>query len=141
MNPKPTQPEPFKPSTDHARPTRTVLLRHTEADGGSHLDWMIDPGGDKERRLVTFRVRDRIDLQGCQGFDAERIGDHRAVYLEYEGELSGGRGAVARVAAGEIRAFSDAAALNAVANFGSGWRKFSGRPVEGARWLFSVLPC
>lgn len=141
MDPKPPKPELSMLATNSERPTRTVLLGHTEADGRWHFDWMIERSGDEERRLLTFRVRDRIDLQACQGFEAERIGDHRAVYLEYEGELSGGRGSVARVAAGEVRAFSEGAALDVVANFGMGWRRYSGRPVAGTRWLFEVFPC
>jgi len=85
--------------------TRTVLLRHTLPDGSWHHDWLIErpggAGGADERRLIAFRVRPRIDREGVEAFPAERIADHRAVYLEYEGPISGGRGAVERVAAGE----------------------------------------
>jgi hypothetical protein len=83
-----------------------VLLLHELADGSSHYDWMVEvPGGTVAvggAGLMTFRVAVRIDGDGVKGFSAERLGDHRAVYLDYEGPISGGRGRVARVAAGEV---------------------------------------
>ncbi len=82
---------------------RTVLLLHTLADGASHYDWMLERGsGDASRGLLTFRVQERID-QGAGDFCAERLADHRPAYLEYEGEVSGLRGEVRRVAVGECQ--------------------------------------
>lgn len=88
-----------------------VILRHTLPDGSWHYDWMLDPRRDDaagpgvadERRLLTFRTRQRPDEAGRDGFEAERIGGHRAAYLTYEGPLSGGRGVVQRVATGWCR--------------------------------------
>jgi hypothetical protein len=60
-------------------------------------------------RLVTFRVGERIDLPGVREFAAERLADHRLAYLEYEGEVSGGRGVVKRVARGEMEVVRDEA--------------------------------
>lgn len=137
----PAMASPQSTSTDPLTPLRTVLLRHTEVDGNWHLDWMIERAGLGERRLLTFRVLDRIDLQDCQGFEAERIGDHRAIYLEYEGDLSGGRGTVARVAAGRVRELSEGATFRVEANFGSCWRRYSGRPAAASRWLFEAVAC
>jgi hypothetical protein len=76
----------------------TVLLRHDLPDGTSHFDWMVQraPG----QGLITFRVQERIDLQSPQVFTCERLPDHREVYLEYEGPISGGRGRVERMEAG-----------------------------------------
>lgn len=57
-----------------------------------------DAGMDPDRPLMTFRVSGlptEVDA-----FEAERIDDHRRVYLSYEGELSGGRGTVLRLASG-----------------------------------------
>ena len=34
--------------------------------------------------------------------DAERIGDHRLLYLDYEGPVSGGRGSVQRIDGGDL---------------------------------------
>lgn len=81
---------------------RCVLLSHTLADGSHHYDWMLEragvDGAQEGGRLVTFRVH--VLVHECGAFDAERIGDHRREYLEYEGEISRGRGRVVRVARG-----------------------------------------
>lgn len=82
---------------------RWVLLEHTLPDGARHYDWLIDPDGRPETPLMSFRTMARVDRPGEGGFEAERIHDHRRVYLEYEGEISGGRGSVRRVAAGPCR--------------------------------------
>lgn len=80
---------------------RTVVLEHTLPDGGFHFDWMIERADSEEdRRLITWRSACRPDL--FTDFRGERIGDHRAVYLEFEGDLSGGRGRVVRVASGRV---------------------------------------
>jgi hypothetical protein len=82
-----------------------VLLRHELPDGTSHFDWMIEhPGG---QGLVTFRVLVRIDQMGVTQFEAERIGQHRREYLDYEGPVSGGRGEVSRVAMGRVDGVQD----------------------------------
>ena len=75
-------------------PMRYVVLRH---DGipEPHFDLMFEssPGS----ALVTVRcnawpVQDQSRM--------ERIGDHRRDYLNYEGQVSGGRGFVRRVVSG-----------------------------------------
>lgn len=83
-----------------------VLLRHDLPDGSWHYDWMLDlPGADGgaggRGGLVTFRVLERPETVGVGGVIAgERLADHRRVYLTYEGEVSGGRGRVTRLARG-----------------------------------------
>jgi hypothetical protein len=79
----------------------TVLLRHELPDGSWHVDWMIanDPAGAGP--LLTFRPAGLIhELEAGQSIEAEQLPDHRSAYLEYEGELSGGRGRVTRAARG-----------------------------------------
>jgi hypothetical protein len=73
---------------------RYVVLRH-EGYGDPHFDLMIEsaPGGD----LLTWRspvwpLNDGIRLTA--------LGNHRRAYLTYDGEVTGGRGAVRRVAEG-----------------------------------------
>lgn len=84
-----------------------VLLRHELPDGSWHYDWMMarrpieDPRGAGP--LLTFRVSERPDEVSVRSLAARRLGDHREAYLAYEGELSGGRGRVSRVATGEAR--------------------------------------
>lgn len=48
-----------------------------------------------EHRLRTFRVmRDPATAEVGDPFDAESIPDHRVMYLDYSGPVSGGRGSV-----------------------------------------------
>jgi len=75
----------------------TVLLRHDLPDGSHHFDWLLAQDGDGP--LLTFRLDRDISLD-TEAFEAERLADHRRVYLAYEGEISGGRGSVARVVQG-----------------------------------------
>lgn len=82
---------------------RWVLLKHTLPDGSSHLDWMLDIGGTEGARLVTYRLERRPDDVAVTTLDALRLEDHRRVYLDYEGEISGGRGEVERVCSGTVR--------------------------------------
>ncbi|MAY75045.1 MAG: hypothetical protein CMJ31_10085 [Phycisphaerae bacterium] len=74
-----------------------VLLRHILPDGGWHLDWLIErPDTSTEHRLLSFRTEvDPIEAEGP--FEATAMPDHRAAYLEFEGEVSGGRGTVTRI--------------------------------------------
>ena len=51
-------------------------------------------------RLATWRL-ERNPLGSEEEIPAQRIGDHRRLYLAYEGELSGGRGRVRRTDAGD----------------------------------------
>lgn len=100
--PPPADRQPATPL--HAR---WVLLRHTLADGSWHHDWMLErarPAAQDddpdEHRLLTFRT---VAIPGqVSAWTGEKIHDHRARYLQYEGPLSGERGRVDRVAAGEF---------------------------------------
>lgn len=80
---------------------RFVVLKHRMPDGSEHFDWMLELGESRspdDRTLLTFRT-DGVPTED-ESFDAERIGDHRALYLAYEGEIDGGRGRVTRLVAG-----------------------------------------
>jgi len=88
-------------------PTRAVILKHTLADGSSHFDWMIEiPGCSDERRLLSFRCDDRPDLWvPDQLFHVEQLPNHRAHYLDFQGDIGDGRGEVIRIAAGVCSGF------------------------------------
>lgn len=73
---------------------RYVILHHTGAPEGDHFDFMLERGG----ALKTWRIA-TPDLSTLQ--PAEPIQDHRLDYLTLEGEVSGGRGRVTRVASGD----------------------------------------
>jgi hypothetical protein len=80
---------------------RFVLLRHEcppGFDAPSHWDFMLEDGA----ALLTWRLG-TLPVAGGAPVAAERLGDHRLAYLDYEGPLSGNRGEVRRVDAGEFR--------------------------------------
>src|SRR5258705_9929861 len=72
----------------HAMPC-FVILEHDHP----HLHWdlMLEVGDV----LWTWRL-ERPPRDGPETIPAERIGDHRLAYLDYEGPVSGGRGFVKR---------------------------------------------
>jgi len=69
-----------------------VLLHHTGIDK-PHYDVMFEtaPGS----LLTTFRI---ASLPSQQPIAAERLNDHRRLYLDFEGPLSKSRGEVKRIA-------------------------------------------
>ncbi|MBX3359026.1 MAG: hypothetical protein KF745_11450 [Phycisphaeraceae bacterium] len=104
-----------------------VLLEHTLPDGSVHFDWLFEPDGPPLGGLLSFRVQERMDQPGCTEVRALSRPDHRRAYLEFEGEVSGGRGSVRRIAAGEcvITERTDAR-LDLTVAFGEG---------PSARWV------
>jgi hypothetical protein len=87
-----------------------VLLLHELPDGSAHVDWLIGRDPEGRQPLMTFRLERRIDrLEPGVALEAEHIGDHRPLYLDYEGRLDaapGGsrvdRGAVRRLVRGRL---------------------------------------
>lgn len=79
---------------------RAATLRHETPDGRHHFDLLFEapdrPAG--QGALVAFRVATAPeDWPIGEPVELERIVDHRPIYLDYEGEISGGRGRVTRV--------------------------------------------
>ena len=72
---------------------RYVILTHDHPHW--HWDLMLEWGS----ALRTWRLLESPDVD--RSIAAERLGDHRALYLDYEGPVSGGRGEVRRWDAGE----------------------------------------
>ena len=68
-----------------------VVLRHEDRDG-VHFDLMIDTGA----ALATWKCSRPPEAARDAPLDCRRIGDHRRIYLDYEGPISGDRGAVRR---------------------------------------------
>jgi hypothetical protein len=83
---------------------RFVILEHDHPF--LHCDLMLEGEGV----LFTWRL-DALPEVG-KTLAAERIGDHRMMYLDYEGPVSGGRGSVRRVEGGTFSWVSDPAELN-----------------------------
>lgn len=86
-----------------------VILEHVSR-GERHLDWLMEPPGEGagRERLVAMRLRAAGSLRAAlpgpgsesRAIRVEPIPPHRRRYLVYQGELSGGRGRVRRVARG-----------------------------------------
>jgi hypothetical protein len=94
-------------------PFPTVVLRHDLPDGTWHVDWLLGQDAAGRDALVAFRASARPDelAPGGAGLRAERLADHRPVYLAYEGPLARApgtraphrdRGVVRRLRAGWI---------------------------------------
>jgi len=101
---------------------------------------MTERLGVAEGSLLTFRVAVRLDdpVIAANGFEAELLPDHRRHYLAYEGEVSGGRGRVQRVAGGwtkganEVRGVVDSQnAVKAEAQVGKQVGKQVGEQKQG----------
>jgi hypothetical protein len=79
---------------------RFVILQHVTPPGyreGTHFDLMLEDDGHLLTWSLPQAPRAGISLT------ATRLPDHRLVYLDYEGPVSGDRGEVTRVDGGEFR--------------------------------------
>lgn len=75
---------------------RYVVLLHTQKEG-DHFDLMIDNG----ERLATWKMSVAPETARDGELECERIGDHRRIYLDYQGPISGDRGHVTQHDAGQ----------------------------------------
>ncbi|GHT16847.1 hypothetical protein FACS1894189_1570 [Planctomycetales bacterium] len=80
---------------------RFVILLH-ETNSGDHWDIMLE----NDSALTTWSIPPPGVLEGQFACQATRLPDHRKVYLDYEGEVSGGRGNVSRIDAGTYKTLS-----------------------------------
>ena len=69
--------------------TSFVVLRHDDREG-THYDLMIDRG----EHLTTWKCPAPPETALTSPLPCRRIGDHRRLYLDYEGPISGDRGSV-----------------------------------------------
>jgi hypothetical protein len=77
--------------------SRFVILHHV-GYGCEHWDLMLEHGD----ALLTWQLLSEPLQPSCGEIQAVRIGNHRKAYLEYEGEVSGGRGKVVRIDGGTV---------------------------------------
>ncbi len=82
-------------------PARFAILRHEISTNGcrtdqTHFDWMFELNG----LLQTWATAPIADFGSRTEIEADKLSEHRIEYLEFEGEISGNRGAVTRVAEG-----------------------------------------
>ena len=67
---------------------RFVVQQHFRSEDDWHFDLMLEGA----RGLVTFSSPVPPDDTASLPSTVHHLGDHRLAYLEYEGEISGGRG-------------------------------------------------
>jgi DNA polymerase Ligase (LigD) len=90
---------------DEAMP-RFALLLHETPPGharGTHFDLLLEHGAV----LRTWALAELPTVS--QAVSAEQLPDHRPLYLDYEGEVAGGRGAVTRVDQGDYLVLHESA--------------------------------
>lgn len=114
---------------------RFVVLRH-DCPRGLHWDFMLAAAG----ALRTWALA--LEPTGSFTCWAERLPDHRPVYLDYEGEISGGRGRVTRYDLGEYQLRKEDAQELVVELHGARLRGTAAltRESGGQRWRFSFAP-
>lgn len=112
---------------------RFVVLRH-DSPRGLHWDLMLEAEGV----LRTWALAEEPVAQlSCE---AERLPDHRLAYLDYEGEISDGRGSVTRCDAGEYFVCESGANQVVVSLKGTklrGTATLARREDSDQRWRFS----
>jgi hypothetical protein len=118
----------------------TVLLRHELPDGSIHYDWLLEDPAQPQGPLLTFRVHERLDLAGVKEFEGVRLPNHRREYLTYEGEVSGNRGRVTRVAQGQCEVLSLSEQRIRVGVIFEVSQVWDGRREDGDRWVFHATP-
>ncbi len=94
---------------------RFVLLKHAFPDDcprATHWDLMLE----SDCTLRTWALEDEPST-GVET-SAMRLADHRLAYLDYEGEVSGGRGTVTRVDQGSFAVIQEDAGSLQVALYG-----------------------
>jgi hypothetical protein len=81
---------------NEAMALRYVVLKHVLTHE-THFDLMLEVEGQELLRTLQLKAWPLAPGESCA---AAEIAPHRRVYLEYEGEISGGRGHVHRVEVG-----------------------------------------
>jgi len=76
-------------------PTRFTFARH-ERSGDPHFDLFLEP--QEGARLMTWNLPSMP--KAGTSVVGRRIADHRAIYLDFEGEISDGRGHVTLIDTG-----------------------------------------
>lgn len=86
---------------------RYAILRHT-GHGDTHYDLLLEVAGRESLRTIQLAKWPLAVGESCT---ARELPPHRRVYLEYEGEISGGRGEVTRVDEGSYESADDGVSL------------------------------
>ena len=112
---------------------RFVILEHHHQ--GVHWDFMLDTGV----ALRTWRL-EKAPAETCE-IAATSLPDHRRMYLDYEGEVSGGRGHVVQWDAGEFDWMTDQPDLVTLEIRGTRVRgRIHLTKSESVGWTFRLTP-
>ena len=110
---------------------RFVVLEHTQ-NGSRHFDLMLECGG----ALRTFSFA-RFPAANAS---CERLFDHRMRYLDFEGDIGRGKGAVRRVESGGCEMIEDSPTVVRVMLAGAMLRgAFVLSRTERGDWTFSRM--
>jgi hypothetical protein len=110
---------------------RYAVLHHVGGAEPSHFDLLVEtePGA----ALATWRCPQwPIDAE----IEVERLRDHRRVYLDYEGPVTGGNGFVTRVAGGEATVARQGPSLQLTLDAATQLRL---HPIDEHRWTVTRL--
>ena len=111
------------------QPLRYVVLQHADVEE-PHFDLMFEtlPGS----MLATWRS-EAWPIERC--VPLKRLRDHRRLYLEHEGQLSGQRGTVYRVAEGNCEVIVGEAAQWTIRLLsGAAPQQLAFRQISGEQW-------
>ena len=109
------------------RVLKYAVLSHGGIDE-PHFDFLVEtlPGSD----LATWRIGN-WPVEGS--ISATRLRDHRRIYLDYQGELTGHRGHVDRIDSGECRIDIGEDAVWTISPVGRPWG-LTIRQLSGEQW-------
>lgn len=123
-------------------PLATVVLFHDAppAHGGPHHDWLIeDPTAAADGPLWAARVVRRPE-EWLGGWDLHVLPPHRRHYLSFEGPVSGGRGSVRRVDAGQVTPLEWSEGRKVLDVNLAGFRgRVELTPVDGGLWRATLV--
>lgn len=112
------------------RPPRFVVLEHDFPT--RHWDLMLEAGG----ALRTWRLAEPPEVG--KSIASEALADHRLVYLDYEGPVSGGRGSVTRWDTGTFAWIADTRGEEVVELAGT--RLVGRASYDRGGWSFTAAP-
>jgi hypothetical protein len=113
---------------------RFVILEHDHPH--LHWDFMLEAGSV----LRTWRLASAPDTAGLR-ISAQPLGDHRPLYLDYEGPVSGARGTVTRWDRGDYESLpASAGQAFHVRLEGQRVRGTAVMEWERAGWVFELCP-
>ncbi len=109
-----------------------ALLHHTGITA-PHYDLLIAVPGEERLRTWCIETPPESWPQSADSAGqppARRTPDHRLIFLSYEGEISGGRGSVRRIAEGTVELISQTTTAWRVHLHSTKWHAFLILPLE-----------